>query len=312
MGVLVAALALTPAAAWACDQPEEPEERPSVTGRAGEDVTLDIPNTLEGAEWVIRFDREDGDVLARGEDEDEDEGTEAEFEVPDLGADERRVGLLVSVVHEADEADWSYELDLEYRGRPAADPPREAEPEPEPPRPAPRPDPPDRSASAEPAPAPAAASPPPPPPPPKPAAPAAPAPALAMPAPVIPAPTPAPPAGGAHVPGFTALLDGISATGEAIPAVVASEPRAAKRPPRRHARRRSDRPEPTFFAAPARPRRHEPAEEGGVRLPEVSVPGFGAGLAWSLILGGGAAFALAGLGLGAMARMRRRRRLALR
>ncbi|MEX2194956.1 MAG: hypothetical protein WD844_06695 [Thermoleophilaceae bacterium] len=322
LGVFVAAIALTPAAAWACEE-HDPDERERVAGRAGQTLTVEIPNTLAGAEWVIRTagdeDDEDGDELAKGEDEAAPEGVEAEFEVPDLGEDQKSVELVVEVTHEADGADWSYELELDYRGRPAPEPPKEPKPEPEP-DPEPTPEPkadkppppsaPDRSSDAQPAPAPAAAKPPPPPPPP---------------APVVPveraAPPPPPPAallltGGKAPPAVSDLLDGVAAVGTAIPDVLAgaspAQPATEQRS-RRRSRRRSEKPEPQAFA-PARRRRPPaaPAEEGGIRLPQVDLPGFGSGLAWSLIGGGTLAFALAGLGVAGLGRHRRRRGLALR
>jgi hypothetical protein len=49
-----------------------------------------------------------------------------------------------------------------------------------------------------------------------------------------------------------------------------------------------------------------------VRLPDVDLPGFGAGLAWTVIVVGALSFAAMGLALGGIARHRRRRRLVLR
>ena len=120
---------LAPATAWACEE-HDPDGRERVTGRAGQTVSVDIPNTLEGAEWAIRLKDadDDDDPLAEGEDESAEHGVDAEFEVPDLGEDEREVELVVAVTHEADGADWSYELELEYGGRPAPEPPKQAEP----------------------------------------------------------------------------------------------------------------------------------------------------------------------------------------
>jgi hypothetical protein len=314
LGVLAASMVLAPAAAWACEE-HDPEERERVAGRAGQTISVDIPNTLEGAEWAIRLKDadDDDDPLAKGEDESAEDGVEAEFEVPDLGADERDVRLEVAVTHEADGADWSYELELEYGGRPAPEPPKQAEPEPTPqprpderPPPAPQPEP-DRSSDAKPAPAPASAAPPPPPPPPAPATPAQ----RALPG------TPAASllsSGGKTPSSVGDLLDGITAVGTGIPAAVAAAaagpaPRAASRGSRSRARQTSRRPVPQALPGePARPRPHEAPAEGGIRLPDVDLPGVGSGLAWTLIGGGSLAFALAGLGVAGLGRHRRQRR----
>lgn len=308
LGVLVASMVLAPASAWACEE-HDPEERERVSGLAGESVSLDIPNTLEGAEWSIGI--EDGDELAKGQDESADEGTEAEFDVPDLGEDEGEVDLVVAVTHEADGADWSYEVELEYGGRPAPEPPKQAEPEPGPP-PAPEEQPPPPQPaperSTDTAPAPASTGTPPPPPPPAPATPAQRS---------VPATPPASPVGTALLPGGKTpppvldLPDGTRAVVSGAPAPVseAASPRPGtdSRSPSR-SRRRTRRPEPQALpGTPARPRPHVAAGEGGIRLPEVELPGFGSGLAWSLIAGGGLAFAVAGLGVAGLGRHRRRR-----
>jgi hypothetical protein len=314
-------MVLAPATAWACDE-HDPDERERVAGRAGQTVSVDIPNTLEGAEWAIRLKDadDDDDPLAHGRDEDAEVGVEAEFDVPDLGEDEREVDLVVAVTHEADGADWSYEVQLDYGGRPAPEPPKQAEPEPEPtpqpkpdePPPPPQPEP-DRSADAKPAPAPASSAPPPPPPPPAPATPAQRA------VPVTPAGSPAGHAlltGGKTPSPVGGLLDAVTAVGTGIPAAVAETGparRTTSARSRSRARHRTRRPEPQALpGAPARPRRHEAPAEGGIRLPEVDLPGFGSGLAWSLIGGGSLAFALAGLGVAGLGRHRRRRGLRAR
>lgn len=312
LGVLVASAVLAPAAAWACEE-HDPDERERVAGLAGDSVSIDIPNTLEGAEWLVRI--EDAhDELAKGRDEDAETGTEAEFEVPDLGEEAQRVDLVVAVAHEADGAGWSYELELEYGGRPAAEPPKQAEPEPAPtPKPDEGPPPPaqpapDRSSDAKPAPAPASSAPPPPPPPP---APATPAQRVATAPPAVSPSSPVVGAGGKTPAPVGALLEGLTEVGAGIPAAVGSDaaPRDGTRA-RSRARRRTRRPEPQALpGAPARPRPHGPATEGGVRLPDVDLPGLGSGLAWSVIGGGGLAFALAGLGVAGLGRHRRRRGL---
>ena len=310
LGVLVASLVLAPATAWACEE-HDPDERETVAGLAGDSVSIDIPNTLEGAEWSIGF--EDGDELAQGEDERADEGTEAEFDVPDLGEEEREVDVVVAVTHEADGADWSYEVELEYGGRPAPEPAKQAEPEPAPqPEPEEQPPPPqpapDRSSDSAPAPASSGSAPPPPPP--TPATPAQ------RSAPGVPSPSPV---GAALLPGgktpspVVEVLDGATAVGTGSPeaAVQAASPRqATDARSRSRARRRTRRPVPQALpGTPARPRPVEAPDEGGIRLPEVELPGFGSGLAWSLIAGGGLAFALAGLGVAGLGRHRRQRRL---
>jgi hypothetical protein len=318
MAVVVMALALAPVAS-ACDEPERADDPETVAGEAGAKLTFDVPGTLEGARWSVRI-RGDDDELAHGVDEDsEEEGVTVAFEVPDFGEGAREVELAVEVEHETDGADWAYELRLDYRGRPEPEPEPEPEPQPEPeprseepvPEPAPEPDPPaeepapqepDRSDDAQAAPASAAAPPPPPP--------------AAAPADPV---SPAPPAdrlqmtatsrqGSAPVAAPEPTTTGLAGPPVAAEARAAGDPRR-----RRGASRRHRRPVPTADPAPApQQRAPEAAEEGGIRLPDVQIPGFGTGLAWEVIAGGALSFACAGLLLAAVARRRRRDRLALR
>ena len=308
-----AALAFVPAA-YACDEPSKPDERERVVGEAGGKVAFDVPNTLEGARWELRI--EDGDELADGVDEDaEEEGVTVGFEVPDLGEHRRKVDLVVDVTHEADNAEWSYEVALDYRGRPEPEPEPAEEPEqeqPAPPAEPPREDPPPADPAPQAGPAPETGS----------QAAAGAAPPAAAPAP--PAAPPAAPAGGAPpmpsadpIPMIPAGSPSAPAPEDSPPAVlgVATAPEAAPAPPARRAsrgaRRRHVVPRPSD-PPPAEPRQPPPADppEGGIRLPDVDVPGFGDGLAWTLIAVGALSFAGFGLALGGVARHRRRRGLA--
>lgn len=310
IGTVVAALAFVPAVS-ACEEPSKAGERERVAGEAGGKVDLDVPNTLEGARWELRI--EDGDELADGIDEDpEEEGVTVRFEVPDLGVEPGEVDLVIDVTHEADGADWSYEVALDYRGRPAPEPVEEPEPQPQSQQPAPPPEPP-RQEPPPPEPqrqadsqaAPASVSPPPPPAPPA-AAPAEPLQASSSPdrLQMTPGASASAPPAAAPVP----TTVGLATPPAAAPAPAAPAERAARSARRRHVVPRPAEP------APAEPRQPPPADapEGGVRLPDVHLPGFGAGLAWTVIVVGALSFAAMGLALGGIARHRRRRRLVLR
>jgi hypothetical protein len=327
LGVLAAACVLAPATAWACEEPTEPEERERIVAVAGERVELELPDAEEGVRWEIRrkgADDED-DPIAKGRDDEEEQGVEAVFEVPDLGEEERTLTLDVLVGDPGAER-ACFEVVLDYQGRPAAPEPDEpAEPE-EPrkgdegssaPPPAPPASPPDRSARSQPAPAIVA-------PPPAP-------PATTVPPPMIVTGASAPvrrlaplevpgepgPDGAARVLGG---VTGATFLG-ALQAVAPAAERAAKgwrmadEGKGARSRDRHRRPVPDLDAAgfgePARPAGRAPAEEGGIRLADVAVPGFGSGVLWNLIAGGALAFAAAGAGVALLA-SRRRRRLAPR
>lgn len=306
--MVAAALAFAPAAA-ACDEPSKSGERERVSGEAGGKVDVDVPNTLEGARWELRID--DGDELADGIDEDpEEEGVTVRFEVPDLGEEPGEVDLVVDVTHEADGADWSYEVALDYRGRPAPEPAEEPEPQPQQPAPPPEPPrqeppPPESPRQADSQAAPASASPPPPP-------------ALPAAAPAEQRQASSPPDRLFMTPGASASAPPAAApapttVGLATPPAAAPAPATPAERVARSDRRRHVVPRPAE-PAPAEPRQPPPADppEGGVRLPDVDLPGFGAGLAWTVIAVGALSFAAMGLALGGIARHRRRRRLVLR
>ena len=304
-GVLV----LVPGAS-ACEEPSKERDRERVTGEAGGKVAVDVPNTLEGALWEVRI--EDGDEFAHGIDEDPEEGVTAGFEVPDLGEEAREIELLIAVTHEADEARWTYEVELDYRGRPEPEPAEEPAPQP-----APEPDPP----AEEPAPQPEETQPEP-----QREADSQVAPAIAS-TPAPPAPPAAAPAEPMREPDRLLLTPGAadSAPAEpesaattglassqpaAVPAPPVAAERAARRSRRRGARVVPSPPDPSPVDSPRPPR--DAPDEGGIRLPDIDVPGFGAGLAWEVIAGGALSFACAGLLLAGVARRRRRDRFALR
>lgn len=315
----MAAMAALAPSAWACEEPDRSREPQRLEGAAGDTVRLEIPNTLEGAHWLVRVDGRDGEELARGTDEDAERGVRAELELPDLGEDARVVELVVAVTHEADAADWSYGIELDYRGRAAAEPatggseqpaaaPSAEEPAP-PAEPAPSPAP--SQAEARGAPEPAQPAP----------APAGPATVAPVAAPLA-AARPGPPLKGRAAPplvrGASISAATVSMPAGSTSATLRLEPLGAAAPAERRALRRGAARRrsagggvhPTAGA----PRQRPAAErsQGGIRLPRVHVPGFGAGIAWGLIAAGGLSFAGAGLALGGLARRRRHERLALR
>jgi hypothetical protein len=148
MAVLAAAL-IAPASAGACDEPHGSPD--AVEAGPGDEVGFVIPTTLEGAAYELTVEGED-EAVARGRDETEEPGVSGEFTMPDLGSEARQVAVVVHVTHEADGADWRWEMPLDYRGSESAPSPPASQPSstPAPPRPAPASTPASRPATSPP------------------------------------------------------------------------------------------------------------------------------------------------------------------